>query len=94
VLEAMSAGAPVICARASSVPEVGGDAVLYFDPSDPAALAAAMRRMLEEPALRDALKARMPAQVAKFSWRKCAAETLLGFDEAIAAGAHRYVDGR
>ena len=90
VLEAMSAGAPVICARASSVPEVGGDAVLYFDPSNPAELAAAMRRMLAEPQLRAELLARMPAQVAKFSWRKCAEETLLGFDEAI-AGRRRAV---
>lgn len=93
VLEAMSAGAPVICARASSIPEVGGDAVLYFDPSDAAALAAAMRRMLEEPQFRAEIAARMPAQVAKFSWRKCAAETLLGFDEAIAAGARRAARG-
>lgn len=87
VLEAMSAGAPVICARASSIPEVGGDAVLYFEPSDENALAAAMRRLLEEPQTRADLLARMPAQAAKFSWRKCAAETLLGFDEAIAAGS-------
>jgi glycosyltransferase involved in cell wall biosynthesis len=89
VLEAMSAGAPVICARASSVPEVGGDAVLYFDARDTAALATAMRRLLEEPLLRADLAARMPAQVAKFSWGQCAAETLLGFDEAIAAHAQR-----
>jgi glycosyltransferase involved in cell wall biosynthesis len=89
VLEAMSARAPVICAHASSVPEVGGDAVLYFDPSDADALAGAMRRMLEEPLLRADLLSRMPAQVAKFSWRKCAEETLLGFDEAIAVGARQ-----
>jgi glycosyltransferase involved in cell wall biosynthesis len=89
VLEAMSAGAPVICANASSLPEVAGNAALYFDALDSSALAAQMKRILSDDNVRADLLARMPAQVAKFSWRKCAEETLLGFDEAIAAGRRK-----
>ena len=36
VIEAMSAGTPVVCSNATSLPEVGKDAALYFDPADPA----------------------------------------------------------
>lgn len=86
VLEAMSAGAPVVCADASSLPEVAGDAALYFDPLDHRALATQLTRLLDDDRVRAGLLARMPAQVAKFSWRKCAEETLMGFDEAITVG--------
>ena len=89
VLEAMSAGAPVICANASSLPEVAGDAALYFDALDDAALAAQMRRIVQDTSVRTELVERMPAQVAKFSWSKCAAETLAGFEEGIAVGRVR-----
>lgn len=86
VLEAMSAGAPVISSNASSLPEVGGDAVLYFDPLDADSLAAQMTRIVRDEAVRPELLMRMPSQVAKFSWEKCARETLLGFDEATVVG--------
>lgn len=42
VIEAMSAGTPVVCSNATSLPEVGKDAALYFDPADPAGGAAAI----------------------------------------------------
>jgi glycosyltransferase involved in cell wall biosynthesis len=89
VLEAMAAGAPVVCADASSLPEVAGDGALYFHPDDDRALASQMRRLLEEPALRETLRTAAAQQVARFSWRACAVETLRGFDEAIAAGARQ-----
>ena len=46
VLEAMAAGCPVVCSNASSLPEVGGDAALYFDPDDAAAAVAHAEFML------------------------------------------------
>ncbi|HEX2036491.1 MAG TPA: glycosyltransferase family 1 protein, partial [Chloroflexota bacterium] len=51
VLEAMACGTPVVCARASSLPEVAGDAALLFEPHDDAALAAALARVVGDPAL-------------------------------------------
>lgn len=84
VLEAMRAGGAVICADASSLPEVAGDAALRFAWDDAAALAAQMMRVLQEPGLREALVARGQAQATRFSWAKTAAETLACFERAAA----------
>jgi glycosyltransferase involved in cell wall biosynthesis len=85
VLEAMACGTPVICANTSSLPEVAGDAALLVDPTDTAALAAAIERVLAEPALRADLAAKGRAQVQKFSWQRTAAETLAVLKQAAAA---------
>lgn len=53
VLEAMSVGVPVLCSKVTSLPEVGGDAVLYFDPRRPAEIVEALTRLSEEPGLRE-----------------------------------------
>ena len=83
VSEAMMAGGCVICASESSLPEVGGDAALFFPWNDAEALAREMSRLLHEPGLRERLAALGPAQAAKFSWARCAKETLAVFDEAL-----------
>ncbi len=51
VAEAMSLGAPVLCSEVTSLPEVGGDAVLYFDPRKPEDMARAIGRIATEPGL-------------------------------------------
>jgi glycosyltransferase involved in cell wall biosynthesis len=53
VLEAMAFGKPVLCSRATSLPEVAGDAALFFDPRSPRDLSDAMTRLLIEPGLAD-----------------------------------------
>jgi glycosyltransferase involved in cell wall biosynthesis len=53
LLEAMSAGVPVLCSDVTSLPEVGGDAVLYFDPRRPGQIVEVLRRFVEEPDLRE-----------------------------------------
>ena len=58
VVEAWACGAPVIAANATAQPEVAGDAALLVDPEDTAALAEAIRRVSEDPALRDDLRRR------------------------------------
>lgn len=55
VLEAMALGVPVLCSEVTSLPEVGGDAALYFDPRKPAEIIAAWTRLSEEPGLRERL---------------------------------------
>ena len=47
-VEAMSCAVPVLASRRGSLPEVVGDAGLYFDPEDPAAIAASANRLLDE----------------------------------------------
>lgn len=76
VVEAMACGAPVVSSRASSLPEVGGDAVLYFDPRDVGALVDAMRRALADESLRNNMRARGIEQAKKFSWDKAARELM------------------
>ena len=75
VLEAMSLDCPVICANASSLPEVAGDAAELFDVHDPGSLAVAIERVVLSEARRDELKARGRARSTMFSWDRCAAET-------------------
>ncbi|MDE3074678.1 MAG: glycosyltransferase family 4 protein [Chloroflexota bacterium] len=72
-LEAMACGCPVVCSDASSLPEVVGDAALLAPVGDPSALAEAMRQALEDP---EPLRRRGPEQAAKFTWRRCADETV------------------
>ncbi len=69
-LEAMASGTPVITSNVSSLPEVVGDAALLIDPYDPTAIAAAMRRVLTEPALREDLRQRGLQRVREFSWER------------------------
>lgn len=87
VLEALTAGGVVISSNASTLPEVGGDAVLYFPPDDPAALAAQVQRLLDDPALAPQLRTRGAVQAARFSWSRAALRTLEGFDLGIAMRA-------
>jgi glycosyltransferase involved in cell wall biosynthesis len=69
-LEAMASGTPVITSNVSSLPEVVGDAALLIDPYDASAIAAAMRQVLTEPALREDLRRRGLQRVRDFSWER------------------------
>ena len=71
-LEAMRAGCPVVVSRAASLPEICGDAALYFDPNDPAALAEAVRRLWRDVVLRDVMRARGQERAAQFTWQNTA----------------------
>jgi glycosyltransferase involved in cell wall biosynthesis len=83
VLEAMGAGAPVIASNRSSVPEVAGDAAILVDPEDESSIASALQRVATSPALREDLRARGRARVARFSWEQTARQTLDVFAEAL-----------
>jgi glycosyltransferase involved in cell wall biosynthesis len=76
VLEAMACGAAVACANASSLPEVAGDAALYFSPLSVAEMAQALRVMIKDKAKREFFSKQGPARANLFSWKKAAAETL------------------
>lgn len=76
VAEAMASGVPVITSNTSSLPEVAGDGALLVDPQSVEQLQAALRRLLDEPALRRELAARGLQQVQRFTWA-ASAEALL-----------------
>ncbi len=88
VLEAMQSGGAVICADASSLPEVAGDAALTFPWPNVDALCERMQRMLVEPQLRGDMIARGLVQASRFSWARVAEETLAELEQAASRGAN------
>lgn len=75
-LEAMASGTPVITSRISSLPEIVGDAALLVNPFDIQEIAKAMTKVIESASFSDELRERGIMQAAKFSWTKCAEDTL------------------
>jgi len=72
LLEAFAHGAPVACSGNTSFAEYAGDAGLLFDAEDPAAIAAALRRLVQEPTLSERLRSAGRARLAAFSWERSA----------------------
>ena len=87
VVEAMGQGCPVICSGRTSLPEVGGDAVVYIDPADAGSIAAAMLALEADPARRDTLAAAGRTQARGFTWERTARETLAFYRRVLAAPA-------
>jgi len=83
VLEAMACGAPVITSNSTALPEAAGEAALLVDPEDTAAIAAAMRRVLDGPELRGALRAHGFAHVKQFTWARTACATIEAYEVAM-----------
>lgn len=82
-LEAMGCGAPVVSSNATCLPEVYGDAALYFDPLDTNDIARAIDEVLSNKKLRDELVIKGYKQVKKYSWEKMARETLDVYNRAL-----------
>ena len=77
-LEAFAADCPVICSDIPVFHEVCGDAALYFKPDSPAMLADAMKENIKH-----RFTENIAAQLVKFSWKKCAAETLSVYEKFL-----------
>ena len=86
VLEAMARGVPVACSNATSLPEVAGDAALLFDPHDETAIAAALRRLLDDAELAERLRMAGRERVRQFTWERTARETIDSYERALAGG--------
>ncbi len=72
-LEAMTCGCPVLAARSGAVPEVCGEAALWFDAASPESLTAALARLLEEEGLLPQLRRAGLLRAAQFTWPRAAA---------------------
>ncbi len=72
LLEGMACGCPVLASNTSSIPEVCGDAVLYFNPDDQASITTSMCTVLSSSQIRIALAEKGLIQANKFSWKKMA----------------------
>jgi glycosyltransferase involved in cell wall biosynthesis len=80
-LEAMACGTPVIVSNTASLPEVVGDAGLYFEPTDAGDLTRQLRRLLADEVLVERLKKRSIERAAGFSWKRSAEELINVFGE-------------
>lgn len=83
VLEAMAYGTPVVASSAASVPEAGGDAALYFSPTDASALASQLTRVLNDQTLAASLRSLGLARAAAMSWDACAEKSLAAIESAL-----------
>ncbi len=86
-LEAMASGVPVAAARAGSLPEMLGEAALYFDPTDPGDIARAIEAILTRPELGAELAEKGKRQSARFTWERAARMTLDVYRGAAGLGA-------
>ncbi|HEY9772504.1 MAG TPA: glycosyltransferase family 1 protein [Planktothrix sp.] len=75
-LEAMACGVPVVCSNAASLPEVVGDAAVFFDPLDIEMMAEALATMTVDSNVREICVARGLERAQLFSWQKCATRTV------------------
>ncbi|SHJ24853.1 Glycosyltransferase involved in cell wall bisynthesis [Tangfeifania diversioriginum] len=84
VVEAMSAGVPVICSNTTSLPEVGGEAVIYVDPNNSGQISDAMKLLAGNSEKRNELIQKGFIQKEKFSWGKTAKLLWKSIEKAIA----------
>lgn len=83
LLEAMNSGVPVIACNATSVPEVVGSAGILVKPKDVNGYAKAVEEVLESKRIWNEMKKKGLRQAKKFSWKKCAAQTLKAYEEVL-----------
>jgi glycosyltransferase involved in cell wall biosynthesis len=78
LLEAFAAGTPVVCSNTTSLPEVGGDAVLSGDPLDVGGMSSLMSRILDDEPLRQHLVARGRTRLEQYRWEQSADDLWAG----------------
>ncbi len=83
VLQALTSGIPVACSETHSLPEVAGDAAVYFDPSKPDQIAKTLDELWHNTALRRSLAVSGLKQAAKFSWETTAGQTLAVYQSLL-----------
>lgn len=82
-LEAMLHGAPVASSNATCLPEVYGDAALYFDPTSVQDMASTIERIIGDKAVRLELIEKGYTQAKKYSWKRMAQQTRSVYDQAL-----------
>jgi glycosyltransferase involved in cell wall biosynthesis len=86
LMEAMAAGLPIACAQRGPMPEILGNAGVYFDPEQPTEIADTIRSLLEDQTLRQHYASAAFQYAQSYSWERCASETF-SFLSKIAAQA-------
>ncbi len=91
IVESMAAGCPVLCADHTSLPEIAGQAAVYFDPLDPASIATSLRTAWLDDRLCEGLRTSGFRRALEFSAARMAVEHLSAFEQAVSNfAASRY----
>jgi glycosyltransferase involved in cell wall biosynthesis len=91
LLEGMASGLPIACSKRGPMPEVLGDAGVYFDPENPDDIARALRDLIVSPELRARLAKASIERAQSYSWPRCARETFAFLAKVSRAHAGRRV---
>lgn len=91
-LEALACGVPVVGSNASSVPEIVGGAGMLVDPDDARSMAGALIAVVTEYTLHQKLSDAAVEQAARFSWTKCARETLQAYQDVLAVANGKRIE--
>lgn len=83
LIEAMASGAPVVCARASCLPEIASFAAEYFDPGRPEELADVLYRLIGDQDKLDYLTSLGYERASEFTWKRSALEHLAFYQKAV-----------
>jgi glycosyltransferase involved in cell wall biosynthesis len=81
-VEAFATGTPLIASNSTSLPEICGDAAILVDPCSPHEIAGAMRRLHDDPDLRQKLSTAGRNRAGEFSWQRTARETVQAYRRA------------
>ena len=76
VAESMASGTPLLCSNRAAMPEVAGDAAIFFDPDNREELVRLLQRFAVDVDLRNELRSRGLERVKAFSWRETAEQTV------------------
>lgn len=93
LLEAMARGVPVLCSDRASLPEIGGDAPVYFDALSVPAIAEAIVRFTQDPSVKNGMIERGFRQAARFSWKTTAEKTLAVYQRVLRKDARVKMGG-
>lgn len=83
VIEALACGSPIACSNTTSIPEICGDAALYFDPYDSSDIAETLVQFVNQEETREALSDAALKRVGRFSWERAAQKTYDIFEEVF-----------
>jgi glycosyltransferase involved in cell wall biosynthesis len=84
LIEALAAGVPVLSSDAGVMPEIGGDAAVYFDPFEPRSISEALVRVAGDAELRREMSRRSLQQAKRFpTWDEVVTQTLRSLEQAV-----------
>lgn len=83
MLEAFKNGCPIACSNTSCLPEVGGEAVNYFDPLDIQSIQKSIRELVNDPSLREKRRQEGYEQVKNFTFERCLNETIACYQSLL-----------